>query len=491
MTQVFGVVGAGVIGSGWATRALARGLDVVATDPDPGAEERMRRAVERAWPSVERLGLFPGADPARLRWTSCVEAVASTASFIQESAPEDEDVKSKLLSEIDRYAPPEVIVASSSSGLLPTRIQATCSHPERTIIGHPFNPVYLLPLVEVVAGEKTSVQTVERTIEQYRDLGMEPLHVRNEVEGYLADRLQEAMWREILHLVNDGVATTEELDRAIVFGPGLRWAAMGTCLAFHLAGGNDGMRHMLEQFGPALKLPWTRMEAPALSDELVERMVAGTESQAAGRSVEQLEDLRDDYLLGVMHALRASGIGAGLTMARHEARTLVAGAPRPWSGGDVVPAPLSLYTCRVAPQWVDYNRHMTESAYLLAFGWASDSLFRYIGIDESYRDSGYSFYTAESHLNYYMEASLGEPLRFTTQVLDLDDKRLHLFHTMLHGDTGDVLCTTEQMLLHVDMEQGRATPTKAVPQLALEAIVAAHRDLDVPSTVGHVIGIAR
>jgi len=294
------VIGAGVIGSGWAARALAKGLDVIAWDPAPGAEARLRAAVANAWPALERVGLSQGASRRRLTFAGDLEIAVAGADFVQENAPEDERLKRSLLAHIDRAADPGVVIASSSSGLLPTRIQARCRHPERVLIGHPFNPVYLLPLVEVVAGARTKAPAVRQASAFYQQLGMRPLHVKREVPGYISDRLQEALWREALHLVADGVATTQEIDDAIVYGPGLRWAFMGTCLAFHMAGGDDGMRHMLEQFGPALKLPWTRLRAPELTPQLARRMVRGTTAQANGRSIKQLERWRDDQLIRIM-----------------------------------------------------------------------------------------------------------------------------------------------------------------------------------------------
>ncbi len=485
----FGVVGTGVIGAGWAARALGRGWDVVAFDPAPGAEDRMRATVDRAWPSVRKLGLYPGASLERLRFAASVDEVAAAADFVQESAPENEELKRDVLAAIDAAAPPDVVIASSSSGLLPTRIQASCRHPERVVIGHPFNPVYLLPLVEIVAGEHTSDTTVKHARAVYEDMDMYPLVVRYEIEGYLSDRLQEAVWREILHLVNDGIATTAELDDAIVYGPGLRWSAMGTNLTFHLAGGDHGMRYMLEHFGPALQLPWTKLEAPDLTPELIDRMVAGTGEQAGERTIAELERQRDEYLLAVMYALRESRLGAGAVIAAREGRTADRSAPRRWAEGDDLSAPLELYQCRVVPSWVDYNDHMTESAYLLAFGWASDALFRYLGIDEAYREAGHSYYTVESHINYFREASTGDPLTFTTQILDADTKRMHLYHAMYHGDTGDLLCTTEQMLLHVDTAAARTTPTLPGPQAILERIAAAHRHLPPPDYAGRTMGI--
>ncbi len=320
--RTLGVIGTGVIGAGWAARALAHGLDVVAWDPAPGWQERLVAAVENAWPALQNVGLYPGADIERLHCADSLDAACWAADFIQESAPERLELKQTLHEQIDAQAPPEVIVASSTSGLLPSDLQSRCRHPGRLVVGHPFNPVYLLPLVEVLGGKRTAASRIDHAMAFYRDLGMHPLRVRTEVEGFLSDRLQEALWRELLHLVNDGVATTDELDSAIIYGPGLRWAFMGTCLTFHLAGGDAGMEDFMKQFGPALKLPWTRLAAPELSDELVARMAEGTNRQADGRSVKELERLRDECLVAIMQALKRFEIGAGRTLAEDEARRL-------------------------------------------------------------------------------------------------------------------------------------------------------------------------
>ncbi len=463
-------------------RALSRGWEVLATDPSPGAAEGLSAFVERTWPVATALGLHPDARPDRIRFVSGIGEVASRADLVVESVPEREALKRDVAARIDAKAPADVLICSSSSGLLPSRLQAGLRHPDRYLIAHPFNPVYLLPLVELCGGERTSPSALEAAKVIYRHLGMHPLVVRNEIEGYLSDRLQEALWREALWLVNDGVATTEELDQAIIYGPGLRWAAMGTMLTFHLAGGEGGMRHMLEHFGPALELPWTALEAPPLTDRLIESVVSGVEEQARGRSVQELERLRDDYLLSVMRSLRPHNLGAGRLVAEREAVRLASRA-RLWRPGAGVEAPLELYRCQVEPEWVDYNGHMTESAYLTAFGWASDALFRYVGIDEEYRAGGHSFYTVETHIHYRREASVHEELFFTTQVLGVDDKRLHIFHAMCDRE-GRRLASTEQMLLHVNTEEGGVTSILSGPARALDAVVTAHRALPVPSEVG-------
>ena len=318
--KTVGVIGTGVIGAGWAARVLAHGLDVIAWDTGANWQARLRAAVENAWPALRKLGLYPGASLERLDCADSLEAACTAADFIQESAPERLELKRSLHARIDANAPAEVIIASSTSGLLPSDFQADCRRPERVIVGHPFNPVYLLPLVEVLGGRQTADETIDRAVAFYTELGMHPLRVRTEIEGFLSDRLQEALWREILHLVNDDVADTEELDAAITYGPGLRWAFMGTCLAFHTAGGDAGMRDFMKQFGPALKLPWTKLEAPELTDELIDKMTVGTRQQAAGRTVKELEQLRDDCLIAIMQALSRYKVGAGNVLARDEAR---------------------------------------------------------------------------------------------------------------------------------------------------------------------------
>ncbi|MDI5919179.1 L-carnitine dehydrogenase [Halomonas sp. LR5S13] len=301
MSRQLSVIGTGVIGNGWIARALARGWDVVAFDPDPEAPARTRAFVDNAWGSLERLGLAEGASPQRLTFVDSLEAAVQGADLIQENVPERLALKREVLAALDAAAEEGVVIGSSTSGFKPSDLQHDCPRaPGRVIVAHPFNPVYLLPLVELVGGEATEPGHIERAQALYQALAMRPLVVRREIEGHIADRLMEALWREALHLVNDGVATTEEIDAAVVYGCGLRWSLMGTFLTFHLAGGEQGMRHMLEQFGPALKLPWTKLEAPELTDELIDRVVEGCEHQAAGRPVAELDRRRDDFLVELL-----------------------------------------------------------------------------------------------------------------------------------------------------------------------------------------------
>ncbi|MDF3841784.1 L-carnitine dehydrogenase [Pseudomonas citronellolis] len=302
--KTFAALGSGVIGSGWIARALAHGLDVVAWDPAPGAEATLRQRVANAWPALQKAGLVPGASQERLKFVDTIEECVRDADFIQESAPERLDLKCELHARISAAAKPDALIGSSTSGLLPSEFYADATHPGRCVVGHPFNPVYLLPLVEVVGGQKTDPAAIQAAIAVYRSLGMRPLHVRKEVPGFIADRLLEALWREALHLVNDGVASTGEIDDAIRFGAGLRWSFMGTFLTYTLAGGNAGMRHFMAQFGPALQLPWTYLPAPELTESLIDKVVEGTSEQQGKRSIAELERYRDDCLLAVLGAIK-------------------------------------------------------------------------------------------------------------------------------------------------------------------------------------------
>lgn len=302
--KTFAALGSGVIGSGWIARALAHGLDVVAWDPAPGAEAALRQRVANAWPALQKAGLVPGASQERLKFVDTIEECVRDADFIQESAPERLDLKCELHARISAAAKPNALIGSSTSGLLPSEFYADATHPGRCVVGHPFNPVYLLPLVEVVGGQKTDPAAIQAAIAVYRSLGMRPLHVRKEVPGFIADRLLEALWREALHLVNDGVASTGEIDDAIRFGAGLRWSFMGTFLTYTLAGGNAGMRHFMAQFGPALQLPWTYLPAPELTESLIDKVVEGTSEQQGNRSIAELERYRDDCLLAVLGAIK-------------------------------------------------------------------------------------------------------------------------------------------------------------------------------------------
>ncbi len=307
-----GLLGGGVIGGGWAARFVLNGVDVDLYDPDPDAARKVGEVLDNARRAYDRL--IDAARPAEgtLRFVDTPTGAVAGADFVQESAPERLELKQAMLADASRAAGASVVFGSSTSGLLPTELQRDMAHPERFVVGHPFNPVYLLPLVEVVGGTATAASTIDRAVDVYRSLGMRPLVVRKEIDGFIADRLLEALWREALWLVNDGVATVTEIDDAIRFGAGLRWSFMGTFLTYRIAGGEAGMRHFMEQFGPALQWPWTKLtDVPELTVELLDRVVDQSDAQAADRSIRELEALRDDCLVAVIQGLRGLGVGAG------------------------------------------------------------------------------------------------------------------------------------------------------------------------------------
>jgi carnitine 3-dehydrogenase len=298
-----GILGAGVIGGGWAIHFLRRGLDVVVWDPGKDARPKLERMLERAWPIMVELGLAPGADPSRLRWASSQHALAQSVEVIQENAPENLALKQALYHELGRIVPPDVPILSSTSGFPMTDIQADCATPARTVVGHPFNPPYLIPFLEVVGGQRTDAAAVDWAVAFYTLHDKKPVKMTKELPGFLGNRLQDAIWREALHMVAADEASVEDIDTSIAYGPGLRWAIMGPCLTYHLGGGEGGMAHLLDHFGPALKEPWTRLAAPDLTPELRRRMVDGCERQAAGRSVADLARERDICLLRIIKAL--------------------------------------------------------------------------------------------------------------------------------------------------------------------------------------------
>ncbi len=479
-----GLLGAGVIGGGWVARFLLAGVDVRLYDPSPEAAETAVQTVERARRAWRRLTLAPLPAEGRLQLVDAVEDAVADADLVQESAPEREDLKRELLGRASRAAPPDAIIATSTSGLLPSRLGQDMTRPERFVVGHPFNPVYLLPLVEVCGSDRTSPDTITRAAAAYRSVGMRPLIVRREIDGFIADRLLEALWREALWLVADDVATVEEIDDAIRFGAGLRWSAMGTFLTYRLAGGTAGMRHFMAQFGPALQLPWTRLtDVPELDDALLDKIVEQSDAQAAGRSVAELERLRDDCLVAVLRGLAGTGFAAGAVIAGTE-RALYERA-----GGDGLPplhdGRLRLHEVLVAPGWIDYNGHMTESRYLEVLADTTDAFLRRIGVLGPYIDTGRSYYTVETHIRHLGEAHAGDRLVVATRLLGHDAKRLHLFHELMRAEDSALVATGEHMLLHVDRNAGRTEPAPDEILAVLDEIAEAQRDLPSPEGAGN------
>jgi len=490
------IIGGGVIGGGWAARLVRNGVDVAIRDPDPQAERKVGEVLALADRALAKLTMAPHGRRGALSFAGTVEDAVRDADFIQESAPERLDLKQKLLAEIDRHARPDALIGSSTSGLLPSDLQASMRHPERLVVAHPFNPVYLLPLVEIVGGRQTSPETISRSKVFYAGIGMKPLVVRKEIEAFIGDRLLEAFWREALWLVHDDVATAEEIDDVVRYSFGLRWAQMGTFMTYRIAGGEPGMRHFMNQFGPALKWPWTKlMDVPDMDEALIDKIVAQSDAQAAGRSIRELEKIRDDNLVAILQALRAQdqgkGWGAGALLKQYEDRLFERAHEAAAGRAHDLSKPLRLLETEVAPDWTDYNGHMTESRYLQVFGDTSDALLLYAGVDRAYRERGFSYYTVETHIMHKREARAFAPIHTTTQVLAADDKRLHVFHAIHDSAAGEVLAAAEQMLLHVDTKAQKACAAEPAVMARLRALADAHAALERPKDAGRAVGQGR
>ncbi|MEM1100722.1 MAG: carnitine 3-dehydrogenase [Pseudomonadota bacterium] len=476
------IVGGGVIGGGWAARFLLNGWDVSVFDPDPEAERKLGDVLQNARRALP--GLYDRALPreGQLSMETDLAAAVAGADWVQESVPERLELKHHVYTALQEVCPPEAVIGSSTSGFKPSELQAGALRPGQIVVAHPFNPVYLLPLVELVPSAANDAALIERAAETLRAIGMYPLRVRQEIDAHIADRFLEAVWREALWLVKDGVATTGEIDDAIRYGFGLRWAQMGLFETYRIAGGEAGMKHFIAQFGPALEWPWTKlMDVPKLTDDLIETIAAQSDAQSGGRSIRDLERIRDGNLVAMMRALKAQGWGAGALISGHEATF----APVGQSDGTEAAAVRTVH--RAVPlDWTDYNGHMNEARYLQAFGDATDRFMEMIGCDAAYIASGGSYFTAETHIRHLDEVHAGAVIAITTQVLEGAGKKMHLWHEMRAGER--LLATGEHMLIHVSLETRRASPPSEAVAARLAAYAEAHAGLGRPDGTGRAVG---
>jgi carnitine 3-dehydrogenase len=464
------IIGGGVIGGGWAARFVLNGWDVAVHDPDPDADRKIAEVMANARRSLPALYDKALPEAGALRFVPTVAEAVTGAAWVQESVPERLDLKHAVLAEIAAHAG-DAVVGSSTSGFKPSELNAKGA---RAIVAHPFNPVYLLPLVELVG----DAETCARAGETLRGLGFFPLHVRREIDAHIADRFLEAVWREALWLVKDGVATTQEIDEAIRMGFGLRWAQMGLFETYRVAGGEAGMKHFMAQFGPALSWPWTKlMDVPELTPELVDLIAGQSDAQSGHLTIRELERLRDDNLVGILRALKHDKAAAGRVVADHEAGL-----------ADPAPAALPVTVDRVIPQtWTDYNGHMNETHYLEVGAQATDRFMELVGADAAYIAGGHSYFTVENHLRYLGEMRAGTRLRVETQVLGAQGKKLHLFHAIKDA-AGATTATMETLLLHVSLETRRSCPPLPAVAERLAAIAAQHASLPRPEGAGRGIG---
>ena len=466
MTKTAAIIGGGVIGSGWAARFLLNGWDVRVFDPDPASERRLAEALaaaRRALPMLYDVALPP---EGRLEIAGSVAEAVAGADWVQESVSERLDLKHRVFREIEAAAPEGALIGSSTSGFKPSELQEGAARPGRIFVAHPFNPVYLLPLVELVGCPKAGAESIENASEILSGIGMFPLRVRGEIDAHVADRFLEAVWREALWLVKDGIATTEEIDDAIRMGFGLRWAQMGLFETYRLAGGEQGMRHFLAQFGPALKWPWTRlMDTPDLDDALVETIATQSDAQSGHMTIAELARLRDDNLVALLRALKARGAAAGRVIGAHEARL----RPAPEGG-----TPMETQRRTVPVDWTDYNGHMNEGRYGQVFSDAAETVLAHLGAMEDYVARGLSYFTVEVNIKYLAETLAGEEFFVETRVTQGEGKKLRLFHEMKRAADGAALATCDQMLIHVSLETRRSClPAPEVAE-AVARLAAAH-----------------
>lgn len=487
MNRTAAIIGGGVIGGGWAARFLLNGWNVRIFDPHSDTERRIGEVIDNAKNALPRL--YDAPMPLQGSLTFCVsmdEAVAH-ADWVQESVPERLAMKHAVYRTIQTHTVAGTLIGSSTSGFKPSELQQGAIRPQDILVAHPFNPVYLLPLVELVPSARNTEAGIEEAKGLLRSLGMVPLHIRREIDAHIADRLLESVWREALWLVRDDIATTREIDDVIRFGFGLRWAQMGLFETYRVAGGEAGMKHFIGQFGPCLEWPWSRLtDVPDLTEALIDKIASQSDAQSGALSIRELERLRDDNLVGLLRALKDRDSAAGTHLNAHEATLMPL-----VSGGAENGELLELLDVQVLPSWIDYNGHMTEYRYLQVFADASDALLRLIGVNQDYLADGHSYYTAESHIMHRSEAKLGERLSTSTQIIETDEKRLHVFHTLHAVSDRRVVATAEQMMLHVNSATGAVCPAGETVMRRLAPLAKAHRDLPRPDPVGRYTGQRR
>ena len=485
MRQNAAIIGGGVIGGGWAARFLMAGWDVMVFDTDPEAERKIAEVMKNARASVPFLtdGAMP--QEGNLRFAKTLEEAVADASWIQESVPERPEIKRSVYAAIQEACQADAIIGSSTSGFTPTQLQEGAKNASQIVVTHPYNPVYLLPLVELVASPATGQEQIDRAKAILSSISMKPVHIKGEIDAHVGDRLLEAVWREALWLINDDIATTDVIDDIMTHSFGLRWAQMGLFETYRVAGGEAGMRHFITQFGPALAWPWTKlMDVPELTDELIDKIASQSDAQSGSHSIRELEAIRDKNLIAFLRSLKQHDWAAGAFLNDVEKARLAQNSDDNIADAT---APLSLHAGRVMPDWIDYNGHMTEFRYSQVCSDATDAVLMAGGMDKDYLAKGFSFYTVETHIRYLGEMALGDEFSVASQILSFDGKKLHLCHEMMNA-AGDVVATGEHMLLHVDTNKGASAMAEAPVADKLGALAKAQAERQAPDYAGHAVG---
>jgi len=478
--NAIGLLGGGVIGGGWAGRFILNGIDVRLYDPAPNAVEYVQKVLANARRAFRKLTMVPLPPEGALTAVESVADAVRGVDLVQESAPERLELKQQLLAAASRAAAPGTLICSSTSGFRPSLLQAEMDDPKCFLVAHPFQPVYMLPLVELCAGERTAPEALQRAAAIYRAIGMHPLVVRKEVDGFIANRLQDAISREALWLVHDDLATLEEIDDAVRYSWALRRAAIGS---YRMADGGAGMRQGIEQW--AFKWPWSRLtDKPEMGSAFLDKVAAQADALAKADPLPvSVEHKRDDLLVALLQGLRSEGYGPGETLSRWE-RGLRARAPVPTQDSG------PLRTLREIPSnWIDGNGHAAESTYLQLCSDATGTVGRYVLENCADLENGGAYYTVETHLSHLGELHAGDRVEVLTQVLGADEKRLHLFHVIRREGDEKPAAMGEQMLIHVDAKSRRSAPVTGKMRERLLALARLHANLPRPDSAGASIGM--
>lgn len=483
-------IGGGVIGGAWAARFVLAGIDTKVFDPHPETQRLVSEVMTNAERAYEMLTRAPLPVKGTLSFSESLEEAVGGAEWIQESVPEKLDRKRSVLAQIDAAADPMALIGSSTSGLMPTDLQRDMKHPERMFVAHPYNPVYLIPLAELVGGQKTARAVLEGAKVKLATVGITGLIINKEVEAFVGDRLLEAIWREALWLIKDDVCDTETLDNVIRYSFGLRWAQMGLFETYRTAGGEVGMRDFLSKHCPSLSWPWSKLtDVVDLDADLVGKIAVQSDVQSGQRGIRELERLRDQNLVGILQALKfgdeGRGWGAGKLLAEFEA-PLWKMAPK--CQDNPSNEPLKLLEVKVPIAWIDYNGHMTESQYTQCFADACDELLQLIGADIEYVKAGHSYYTVESHVRLLAEAKLGDALYVTAQLLPSDGKKIHTFMWLYRASDDALLSTYEHLMLHISSKESRSVPPLPEVMRKLKPLIEAHAVLPAPDAAGRSVG---
>lgn len=476
MLKQAAIIGGGVIGGGWAARFLLNGIDVKVYDLDPEAERKINEVLANARRSLPALSDHTSPKEGALTFCDTIAEAVRDAGWVQESVPERLEIKHQVFAEIQHHVDREAVIGSSTSGFKPSQLQEAAKDPGQILVTHPFNPVYLIPLVEVVPSPQTDPRATDWAANLLGNLGMKPIVVRKEIDAHIADRFLEAVWREALWLVKDDIATTQEIDDAIRFGFGLRWAQMGLFETYRVAGGEAGMKHFISQFGPALQWPWTKlMDVPELTDDLINKIADQSDAQSGMYSIRELERKRDDNLVTILRGLKARNWGAGEILAERELQN------RPELPSDIT-KPLRTLERMIPIDWTDYNAHMNESRYGQVFSDAGDVIMRMIGADEAYIASGLSYFTVDNHITYHNETKAGEWIYVQSQVLEAQGKKLRMYHDMYRED-GALLATCNQLLVHVSLTTRRSCEPGPEMAAKMQALHDAQTKLPKPESM--------